>query len=230
MCDKIFAGRVWPMASPVYPESPEADPDVRPLPFDLKAAAALLDGAGWRLNPGTGLREKEIDGRLRAFDFTLMWPGPSPDTEAALNQYKNDLLSIGVRMTPSMNQWAVFQKKLEDREFEACTLSWATGGWEHDFDQIWHSRGIQDPGSSNFIEFSNPEVDRLSDALRREMDLGKRIEMVRRIGRVLYEEQPYCFFGWRSRLGANWSYLKNVLGHPYKMRPFMRLFPMWDSR
>ena len=103
-------------------------------------------------------------------------------------------------------------------------------GWDHDFDQIWHSRGIQDPGSSNHIEFSNPEVDRLSDALREEMDLGKRIEMVRRIGRILYEEQPYCFFGWRNEFGVNRTYVKNVQEAEFRPRPFLRTFPMWIAR
>ncbi len=230
ICHEIFLDRYRPMASPVYPESAEADPQLTPLPFDLKAAASVLDEAGWKVNPATGLREKDVEGRKRAFEFALLWPGPAPDFESALNQYKNDLLTIGVKMDPQTMQWAVFQKRLEDREFEAVSLLWATNGWEHDFDQIWHSRGIQDPGSSNHIEFSNPEVDRLSDALRREMDLGKRIEMVRRIGRVLYEEQPYCFFGWQNALGVNWSYLQNVLGHEYKMRPFLRYLSMWDAR
>ncbi len=230
ICEKIFLGRYRPMASPVYPDSPEADPDIRPLPFDLKASAALLDEAGWKMNPGTGLREKEVEGAAKKFEFTLLWPGPAPDFEAALNQYKNDLLSIGVKMNPQSIEWAAYQKKLQDREFDVCSLLWATNGWEHDFDQIWHSRGIQDPGSSNHIEFSNPEVDRLSDALRREMDPAKRIEMVRQIGRILYEEQPYCFFGWRNVFAVNRSYVKGIQEHIYKFRPVMRSLPWWTEK
>jgi peptide/nickel transport system substrate-binding protein len=227
ICRDIFLGRFTPMASPVYPESPEADPDVKPLPFDLAESKRLLDGAGWALNPATGLREKVVDGERKTFEFTLLWPGPSPDFEAALNQYKNDLLSVGVKMNPQSMEWAAYQKKLQDREFEACSLLWATNGWEHDFDQIWHSRGIQDPNSSNHIEFKNDEVDRLSDELRVTMDPAKRVAMVRRIGRLLYEEQPYCFFGWRNAFTVWWSDVKNVTEHEYKMRPFRRFFPMY---
>jgi peptide/nickel transport system substrate-binding protein len=133
-------------------------------------------------------------------------------------------------MNPQSMEWAVFQKKLKDREFKAFSLLWTTNGWEHDFEQIWHSRGIQDPGSSNYIYYSNPELDRLSDDLRQEMDLQKRIEKIRRIGRLLYEDQPYCFFGWRNGFGANWSDLKNVQGSWYFLRPFLRAFPMYVAR
>jgi len=230
ICRDIFLDKYRPMSSPIYPESSQADPDLQPLPFDLKAAATLLDEAGWKMNSATGLREKEVKGQRKAFDFNLLWPGPAPDFEAALNQYKNDLLSIGIRMDPQSMEWAAYQKRLKDREFEACSLLWATSGWEHDFDQIWHSRGIQDPGSSNHIEFSNKDVDELSDRLREEMDEKKRAEMVRRIGRILYDEQPYCFFGWRNEFGVNRSYVKNVTEHESRTRPFQRVFPMWVER
>lgn len=230
ICQKIFLGRFRPMSSPVYPDSPEADPDIQPMPFDLTEAARLLDEAGWKVNASSGLREKVVDGATKSFEFTLYWPGPSPDFEAALNQYKNDLLRVGVKMNTQSMEWAVYQKKLHDREFDACSLLWATNGWEHDFDQIWHSRGIKDPGSSNYIEFSNPEVDRLSDELRTTMDPQERIQKVRRIGRILYEEQPYCFFAWQNSFTVHRSYVKNVEGHLYKMRPVLRTFPMWIER
>jgi ABC-type transport system substrate-binding protein len=133
-------------------------------------------------------------------------------------------------MDPQSMEWAAYQKKLKDREFEVCSLLWAMDGWENDFDQIWHSRGIQDPGSSNHIEFSNKEVDELSDRLRETIDPAKRTEMVRRIGRILYEEQPYCFFGWQNAFSVAWTYMKNVKEHPYKIRPFRRAYPIWDAR
>src|SRR4029453_18981888 len=40
---EIFLDKYRPMSSPIYPDSPEADPDLKPLPFDLEAAKKLLD-------------------------------------------------------------------------------------------------------------------------------------------------------------------------------------------
>jgi len=230
ICRDIFLDRYKPMAAPVFPDSADADPALKPLPFDLAEARRLLDSAGWLLDPGTGLRTKTVDGAKKTFEFTLLYPGPNADFEAATNQYKNDLLSIGIRMEPRSIEWAAYLKKLQDRDFDACALSWATSGWEHDFDQIWHSRQIQETGSSNHVEYSNPEVDRLSDALRGELDRTKRTQMIRRIGAILYEDQPYCFFGWQNVFNVNRSYMKNVKEHQYKMRPFRRAYPIWDAR
>jgi ABC-type transport system substrate-binding protein len=230
MCEKIFLNLYEPMAAPVYPGGKDAITDLAPLPFDLKAAAALLDEAGWKIDPSTGLRTNVVDGVKKTFSFTMNWPTPSPEFEATLNQYKNDLLSIGIKMESQPLQWSVYQKKTHDREFEACTQLWAEGGWESDFDQIWTTRQIQEPQSSNFIEFSNPELDTLSEQLKREMDLDKRTAIVHRIGHILYEEQPYCFFGWRFVIVAHWSYVKGVQARPFKIRPFLRTYPIWVDR
>jgi len=230
ICDKIFLGQRIPMAAPLYPASKEADPDLKPYPFDMAKAKRLLDEAGWQMNPDTGLRERTVKGQTLVMDFKLYYPGPNAEYQNAFDYYKNDLLKIGIRMLPQSVQWAQFQKDLGDRKYKAFSLGWALNGWEHDFGQIWHSRGIQDPQSSNYIEFNNPEVDRLSDALRRIMDPEKRIAAVRRIGRILYEEQPYTFFAWRTDFRGYWKWVHNVEEKPYFIRPFLRTFPFWIER
>jgi peptide/nickel transport system substrate-binding protein len=229
ICKEIFLGRYKPMSAPLYPASEEADPTLKPYTFDLDRAKQLLDEAGWRLNPDTGLREKVLQGALTRFEFTLYWPGPSPEFQNALNHYKNDLLKVGIRMTPQSVQWAQFQKDLNDRKYKAFSLLWLLNGWEHDFGQIWHSSMIEEPKSSNYIEFSNAELDELSDKLRTEMDPQKRIEYVQRIGRILYEEQPYTFFGWRNDFRSYWTYVKDFEKR-YFRRPFIRTYPMWIER
>jgi peptide/nickel transport system substrate-binding protein len=227
IAEKIFLGRLVPMAAPVFPGSPQSDPALKPLPFDLAEAARLFDEAGWKRNDETGVREKQVGGATRRFQFKVMWPSPSPEYEGLLNHYKNDLQTIGVILISDPVEWTIWQKKAHDREFQALSAGWSTDAWDHDFDQIWHSRQIKEPGSSNYIEYSNPELDALSDSLRAEMDTDKRVEKVRRIGQILHEEQPTCFLGWVQVYGAKRARVQNVPGRIYKSRPNLRTFPMW---
>jgi peptide/nickel transport system substrate-binding protein len=229
--EKILLGHYRVMSVPVFPESRQADPNLKPLPFDLKAAAALLDEAGWMLDTKTGVRTKVIDGQPKRFEFDLMhMTGGGSEQEAIIAYYKNDLLSIGVVMNPKPQEFAEFVNRAQDRRFEALLGVWGTEPWDHDFDQLWHSRHITEPASSNYIEFSNPDVDRLSDELRDEIDISKRAEKVRAVARILHEEQPCTFFGWAVAFGARWSWLKNTIEHTYKMRPFIRPKPMWVDK
>jgi hypothetical protein len=62
------------------------------------------------------------------------------------------------------------------------------------------------------------------------MDVAKRTEKARRVGRVIAESHPVTFLGWVRTKGAHWAWLKNPLGHAYKTRPFIRSFPMWVER
>src|SRR5581483_9393036 len=43
---------------PYYRDGESCDPSVKPLPYDPKAAEALLDEAGWRDSNGDGVRDK----------------------------------------------------------------------------------------------------------------------------------------------------------------------------
>jgi peptide/nickel transport system substrate-binding protein len=228
--EQIWAGILVPMGGPIYPDAPAADPNLVPHPFDLKEAARLLDEAGWKLDPATGLRTKTVDGQRKTFEFELVWNAPAPEADATIKQYRNDLRTIGVALTPVPLEWSLYLQKLHDREYEAALAGWATNSWDQDFEQVWHSKQIQAPKSSNYIEFSNAEVDRLSDELREEMDVEKRKEKARRVGRVIYEEHPVTFLGWVRVKGAHWAWLKNATEHPYKTRPFIRTFPMWVDR
>jgi ABC-type oligopeptide transport system substrate-binding subunit len=106
--------------------------------------------------------------------FTILWRSPSDEVAALINLYRNDLRSIGVVMDPVPLEWSLYLEKLHDRDFEASFGGWGTNAWDQDFEQIWHSKQIAEPKSSNYIEYRNAEVDRLSDTLRTEMDVEAR--------------------------------------------------------
>lgn len=230
IADKIFLGRLVPMASPIFPGSPSADPELKPLGFDLKEASRILDERGWKLNPETGIRENTVDGKTLAMKFTILWRSPNDEVASLINLYRNDLRSIGVVMDPVPLEWSLYLEKLHDRDFEASFGGWGTNAWDQDFEQIWHSKQIAEPKSSNYIEYKNLEVDRLSDTLRTEMDIEARKAKAREIGRLIFADNPVCFIGWARTFGAHAKWLKNPLDKQFKTRPFIRTFPMWVDR
>ena len=228
--EKIWLDYLVPMAGPIFPGSPSADPDLKPAPHDPAEAARLLDEAGWKLNPESGVREKIVDGETKRFEFKMVWNAPQAEIEATINQYRNDLRALGIVLTPEPLEWSIYLEKLHDRAFEASMGSWATNSWDMDFEQIWHGRQADVPKSSNYIEYRNAEVDRLSDELRVEMDVEKRKEKARKVGRLIAEDYAVCFVGWVNVYGAHWNWLHGAIDHAYKTRPFIRTTPMWAER
>jgi ABC-type transport system substrate-binding protein len=199
----VFGTGIAPIGSPEY------DSTVKPWPYDLGEAARLLDEAGWTDSDGNGVRDRVIDGQKIEFRFKLLQGAKSsPEIEAVQRDWERNLLKIGVVMAPDPVEWNLFVQKMTDRDFDALSLAWYHGD---DFkpDDLWHSRQIQVPRSDNFIEYSNPRVDEICDALTTTFDLPKRNAMCHELHRIIHDEQPYTIMwtwnnssAWDSRIGG----------------------------
>jgi peptide/nickel transport system substrate-binding protein len=87
-------------------------------------------------------------------------------------------------------EWAVFVKKLDERDFDAVTLGWSLG-YSGDPYQLWHSSQIKE--GSNFCAFSSAEADRIIEQARVEFNDDRRARLYHRFNRIVHEEQPYTF-------------------------------------
>ena len=57
--------------------------------------------------------------------------------------------------------------------------------------QIWHSS--QGPKGSNHVGYANPEVDQIIETARMTLDNNKRWALLRKMHRIVNDEQPYSF-------------------------------------
>jgi ABC-type transport system substrate-binding protein len=226
--DSLQLSKSIVVSGPAYVHSPFVPDDVKPLPFDLERARALLAEAGWKDADGNGVLEKSIDGVTTEFRFKAMMSSSKEWTDP-FEIFKLDLAKIGVILTLDPLQWGQFVERWRDRKFECAALLWGTSGWDSDFHQIWHSSQIAEPKSSNCVEFSDPDVDRWIEEARVTFDRPTRRKIQQNIHRRIAELQPYTFMH-TSRL-VMCSYpdkLTNVAaGTVYRLRPFARLFGMY---
>ncbi|MDD2403273.1 MAG: peptide-binding protein [Victivallaceae bacterium] len=184
----IYYGLGAIVSGPFYLESPYNDRDISPWPYDIPKAVKMLNDAGWRDSDGDGILDK--DGRK--FEFTIMEVANHPIQTRMLPIIKEDMAKAGIDMKIQSFEWSVYIQRLEQKNFEVCTLGWS-GSYESDPYQIWHSSQADIPGSSNHIGFKNPEADRLIEAMRVEFDFEKRVKIARQLHKLLHEEQPYTF-------------------------------------
>lgn len=169
--------------------SPGSNDAIKPWPFDVEGAKALLKQAGWEDRNNDGLIEDAL-GSPFAFQYTYASGGEIAERVAKF--VKDSYSAVGIRVEPRGVEWAVYTDLLKTRDFDAITLGWGANAPESDPVQIFHSRSIQNQGD-NFAQWNNPEADRLIDAGRREMDADKRAGIWRQFEAVLHDEQPYTF-------------------------------------
>jgi ABC-type transport system substrate-binding protein len=151
-----------------------------------------------------------VDGKKVPFQFSMVTYGGSSEYETLAKKYREDLLSIGVKMDAVPLEWSAMLKKMDELDFDAYTGAWAPS-IDTDLRGVWHSSQADVPQSSNRIGFKNPEADTLIEAHRRELDHDKRISICRQFHALIAEEQPYTFFYQRSRPMLYWDYMNEPL-------------------
>jgi peptide/nickel transport system substrate-binding protein len=197
------------IAGPFWPESPQYNKDLHPLPFDRDAARRLLKEAGWEDRDADGWVE-DASGRRLAFE--LAYVGGNQETRDFVRIVREEFRRMGIDMSERAYAWPVFTTKLDNRDFDVVLLAWGGGGVESDPYQIWHAKEIENRGS-NFIGFRNAESDRIIEEARITLDPAKRNALYWRFQEILHREQPYTFLWSRESLRVVAPRLKGVRQH-----------------
>ena len=155
-------------------------------PYDPAAAGRLLEGAGWASNPSTGLREK--DGRPLSFRFLIA----SASQERYLNGYREALRKAGVELKIEQKDWASWSKDMDEYNYEMTWVNWSgTLPLYTDSEYLWHTKQRDVPGGQNYPGLSDPRIDGIIDGLMTEFDVRKRVDGMRKMDAILFEQTPY---------------------------------------
>lgn len=189
-----------PATGPTDVFSDYASPNVKPFMYDPKKAQELLGKQGWKDTDKDGVLDKTIGGKKTDFRFSLVHA--NKEYEKYLTYYKEDLKKAGIDMEIKYLEWNSFIKIMDEGKFDALSLAWATTV-EFDPKQIWHSSSAV-KGGSNFIDYKVPEVDKLIEQARAELDRKKRIPLLRKVYERVANDAPYAFmFNEKYSLYAN---------------------------
>jgi peptide/nickel transport system substrate-binding protein len=167
------------------------DRSLVPHPYDPERAKRLLAERGWTDRDGDGVLDK--DGRRLALELLTNVDNRQRVDATVLIQ--SHLARIGVEVTPRALEFQSFVTRTDEGDFDAVIGAWTmpTG---LDFRYAFHSAEIGD--GSNFVGYSNPEVDRLLDEIRAQAELAAAEPLLLRLQQTLHRELPYTFL-WESK-------------------------------
>ncbi len=192
---EIYLGYAEIAISPFSPRSKQHDPKLKPRPFDVNKALALLKEAGYEDRNGDSVIE---DAKGNPLKFELAFPQESEDYRRMILFMKDLYARAGVVLEPKPTEWSVMLDMIKKRNYDAMAIGW-TSGIETDIYQYLHGDQTKD-GGDNFIGYQNPELDRLIDEARATVDEEKRMQLWRQVENILYEDQPYTFLMRRTSL------------------------------
>lgn len=204
--DEIYLGYGEVALSPFNATSKQHDPELAPRKYDQGRGMELLREAGFDDRNGDGVLE---DAAGNPFEFELVYFQGNEDTGRMVLFLKDMLARAGILLKPKPTEWSVMIDLLNKRDFGAITLGW-TSGLETDLYQMFHSSQIEGAGN-DFINYRNPELDRLIDEARATVDEAKRMPLWQAAEDVLYEDQPYTFLMRRKSLVFIDRRIKNIV-------------------
>jgi microcin C transport system substrate-binding protein len=92
--------------------------------------------------------------------------------------------------------FASHTKRVDEHDFDMVWRSWAAVRLR-DPEPMWHSKTVDEIATQNLSGVKDPEIDRLIEAQKEEMDLVKRNEILKQIDARLTQIVPYVLL-WQS--------------------------------
>lgn len=192
LIDGVLLGLGEPIAAPYKPGTRWVNPQLKPYPYDPNKAKQLLKEAGFEDHDGDGILDR--DGKPLSFEI-LTNQNKQREMSAVLIQRR--LKEIGIDVKIRVLEWASFLGRyIKTGDFDVVVLGWSLS-LDPDQFSIWHSSQNK-PGQFNFINYNNPQVDKLLEQGRLELDPDKRMKIYHEFSRLLLEDSPvvYLFEGY----------------------------------
>lgn len=199
----IYHGTARALSGPFMPDDFAYNPTVPVIRYDPEGAKRLLTNAGWLDSNHDGIRDR--NGKNYKIELIVM-AGTAATAQFA-QMVQAEMRKVGVDVELVTLEFPAAIERILAGNYQAAYL-----GFDLDPDpdpfNILHSTQTP-PRGQNFALYSNPEVDRLIDAARAELDRSKRKQMYWRIHEIVADEQPYT---WTVQVSSKWGINKRVRG------------------
>ena len=201
MLNTVWQGMAERCVSPANPAKSFYARDLTPYPYDIEKAKALLASAGWTDTNGDGTADKVIDGQRTELEVGLMVAAASRISSQAAKSIQTTARSAGFKINLIEEDIRVISAKSRQGEYDMALTGATLFPGLLEMYQTFHSNSI---GAGNRYGFSNPEMDRLIEAIRTEPDEAKRNGFYLEAQKILYEELPEIFlYAPQQRMAAN---------------------------
>ncbi|MBI3914711.1 MAG: peptide ABC transporter substrate-binding protein [Chloroflexi bacterium] len=184
----VLQGQAMVAPSPIEPGAWANDATLKPYPYDVAKANALLDAAGWRERTPDGTRQKN----QQAFAFTLV-TSDDPTRSALANEIAKAWQAIGVKaVVQSVPPTQLLQNFLRLRQFDAVLYEWRTSSSDPDQYENWHQTQI--PAASNmgqnYSGLNDRDFSEVLEAARKTSDQAKRVELYQKFQQLFADRVP----------------------------------------
>ena len=189
--NKVAFGQGAQLPSNVLPAVGWAfDNTLQPYTYDLEAAEAILDEAGW-VKGSDGVRRKEG----QRLELTLQTNAGNETRENIIVLVQDTLNGIGFDITAEAVDFSSMIGELLGQTFDMVLLGWTNKGSDPDDVGLWEYRFDTIGSGFNFTSYYNEQMEALGQGAKTlpGCDAAARAEMYAETQQMLHEDAPYVF-------------------------------------
>ena len=184
--------------------------NVKPYPYDVNKAKALLKEAGYPNGFSTEM---------------MVYPNPrgyNPIGGAKLGEaVQGYLAKVGVQVKINQYEWGAFLARYRHEPWEG----FAIGGWTGDNgdpdnflgDLFEWGPDPSKPRTNNSARHLNPEFEKLIQQGRETTDQAKRAQIYEKANEILHDDAPWIFINYTNQVRASRATMKGFLLNPLQM-------------
>ncbi|MGJ0845175.1 peptide/nickel transport system substrate-binding protein [Tissierella praeacuta DSM 18095] len=174
-----------------------ADKDIEGYSYDVEKAKELLKEAGYE----NGFK-------------TSLWTNDNPVRVRIAEMVQAQLKEVGIDTSIEVVEWGAFLDRTSAGEHDMFILGWTTvtGDADYGLYALYHSSQHGDAGNRTF--YSNPEVDKLLDIGKTEVDTDKRLEAYKEAQNLIVEDAPQLFLYFSTQNAGENSAIQGFKLHP----------------
>jgi peptide/nickel transport system substrate-binding protein len=182
---KFISNNVLPglseiMIGPLPPSFPLANKDLKDYELDPAKANKILDDAGYT---------RKADGNR--FGFRLLWPAYDIRITKMADVIKQNLSAVGIAVDlQPLERGAMNQRGFIGEQFDMLIDSYALGpDPDIGVERLYNTNNILTPPAifTNNSSYSNPELDKLFDEQRVQIDFAKRKAVYDKIQEIIWD-------------------------------------------
>lgn len=185
--EKLFYNEYERLSS-YYQGGTYQNPDNVAIDYDELTAVELLEEAGWTELDSDGFRIK--DGKRLEFDLIYR----STQGEKYLTTFQGNCKRAGIKIDLQLLTPAAHWKNIQGKDYELASTAWGALVFPNP-ETSWKSELGRVPNNNNITGFQSDQVDALLAAYDAEYDVNRRVELIREIDGILFNEHNYIL-GW----------------------------------
>ena len=187
--EKLFFNEYGPLTS-YYQGGVYQNMSNELTPYDPFAAVELLEELGWTETDSEGYRVK--DGERLQFEHSYR----SATSERHLTVWQEDCRRAGIKIDLNLLDPATHWQNVRQRKYDIASMAWGALVFPNP-ETSYKGSLAKIVDNNNITAFADERVDELLDEYDRELDVERRIEIIREIDGLIYAQHPYVL-GWYS--------------------------------